>query len=98
MNPCAVQRSMVVVHWPVRQLATDSKNRMESAIFRLWQSVSVLYENRGLGKSSPSLVHPPGVMTVVYAESEQQALAKAIEQFQITKPHEQKKLMVRPQR
>jgi hypothetical protein len=35
---------------------------------------------------------------VVYAESEQQALAKAIEQFQITKPHEQKKLMVRPQR
>ena len=34
----------------------------------------------------------------VYAESEQQALAKAIEQFRITKPHEQKKLMVRPQR
>jgi hypothetical protein len=28
----------------------------------------------------------------------QQALAQAIEQFQITKPHEQKKLMARPQR
>jgi hypothetical protein len=27
---------------------------------------------------------------VVYAESDQQALAKGTEQFQITKPHEQK--------
>jgi hypothetical protein len=34
---------------------------------------------------------------VVYAENEQHALAKAIEQFQITSPHEQKKLVVRPQ-
>lgn len=34
---------------------------------------------------------------VVYAESEQQALTKAIEQFQIAKPYEQKKLMARPQ-
>ena len=35
---------------------------------------------------------------VVYAADEQQALAKAIEEFQITKLHEQKKLMARPQR
>jgi hypothetical protein len=33
---------------------------------------------------------------VVYAAEEQAALAKAIEEFQITKPHEQRKLMARP--
>jgi hypothetical protein len=35
---------------------------------------------------------------VVYAATEEQVLAKAIQQFGITAPHEQKKLMVRPQR
>jgi hypothetical protein len=40
---------------------------------------------------------PARFIGVVYAEDEQAALATAIEQFEITKPHEQKKLMVRPQ-
>jgi hypothetical protein len=34
---------------------------------------------------------------VVHAADEKAALAKAMEEFQITSPHEQKKLIVRPQ-
>jgi hypothetical protein len=41
---------------------------------------------------------PARFISVVYAADEQAAKATAIEQFEITKPHEQKKLMVRPQR
>jgi hypothetical protein len=40
---------------------------------------------------------PARFIGVFYAADEQTALATAIEQFEITKPHEQKKLMVRPQ-
>jgi hypothetical protein len=40
---------------------------------------------------------PARFIGVVYAADEQAALATAIEQFESTKPHEQKKLMVRPQ-
>jgi 1,2-phenylacetyl-CoA epoxidase PaaB subunit len=41
---------------------------------------------------------PARMYGVVHAADEDSALAKAIEQFQIKSPHEQKKLMVRPQR
>ena len=41
---------------------------------------------------------PAQFIGVVYAADEQAAKATAIEQFEITKPHEQKKLMVRRHR
>jgi hypothetical protein len=41
---------------------------------------------------------PARFIGVVYVADEQAAKTTAIEQFEITKPHEQKKLMVRPQR
>jgi hypothetical protein len=41
---------------------------------------------------------PARFIGVVYAADEEAALETAIAQFGITAPHEQKKLMVRPQR
>jgi 1,2-phenylacetyl-CoA epoxidase PaaB subunit len=41
---------------------------------------------------------PARMYGVVHAADEESALAKAIEEFQIKSPHEQKKFMVRPQR
>jgi 1,2-phenylacetyl-CoA epoxidase PaaB subunit len=40
---------------------------------------------------------PARMYGVVHAADEESALAQAIEEFQIKNPHEQKKLMVRPQ-
>jgi hypothetical protein len=67
----------------------DSKSRMEQAIFSAWQSISV---NSRRGRC------PARFIGVVYAADEKAALETAIAQFGITARHEQKKLMVRPQR